>query len=116
MIWTILELIFLFLFFELPPVDDFIKPKYEGHLEHSEQVTDSSDDKENQVDQKHNDAVNQSIEAQNSNCDGSLSASEEHTPLLTTGSMKDIQTPAEGRTNVTSPKKLIKRARWLFNG
>ena len=117
MIWTTLELIFLFFFFELPPVDDFIKSKYEEHLEHSKLATDSSDDKDHdQGDQEHSDDVNQSIEAQSSNCDGSSSTSEEHTPLLTSGSMKDIQTQTASHTNFTPPKKFIKRARWLFNG
>ena len=116
MIWTTLELIFLFFFFELPPVDDFIKSKYEKHLEHNKQATDSSDNKEDQGDQEHNDDVNQNIEAQSSNCDGSSSTSEEHTPLLTSGSMKDIQTQTASHTNFTPPKKFLKRARWLFNG
>lgn len=105
----------MFFFFELLPVDDFIKSKYEENLEHSKQATDSSDDKD-QVDQKHNDDVNQSTEAQSSNCNSSLSTSEEHTPLLTSGSMKDIQTQTASHTNVTPPKKFIKRACWLLNG
>lgn len=119
-IWVILELIFLFFFFELSPVDDFVKSKYEEHLERSyqqQQVQNSSDDKQNEADEK---CVNtsQNIEEQNSNCDASLSACEqEQLPLLTSDRMKDIQASATSHRSITPPpQNFIKRSYWLLNG
>ena len=115
-IWTTLEIIFLFFFFELPPVDDFIKSKYDEHLEHDQIQNSSSDNKQNGVDKKHNTA-DQNVE-ENLNCDGSVSISEqENTPLLRSDRVNDIQIPAATHRSVTpSSQNFIRRAYWLLNG
>lgn len=111
MIWTALELIFLFFFFKLPPVDNFIKSKYEQHLEHSQQVQNSGHVKQNEVDKKY-DKVN----GQYSKCDPSLSTSEEEkAPLLTSGANNDIQVPTMMVTPLSS-KSFLQRGYWLLNG
>lgn len=115
-IWIILELIFLFFFFELPLVDDTVKSKYEQYVEYKrqqQQVQNSS----GEVDEKCSN-VNQNVEEQNSNCDPSLSVSEqEKSPLLRNDSMKDMQTPPTSHRSVTQPPlNFIQRAYWLLNG
>jgi len=115
-VWTTLELIFLFFFFELPPVDDFVKSKYEEHLEKSyqqQQAQNSNEDKQNEMPDKK--CVNTSQTVESSNCDDSLPACEqEKQPLLTNDGMRDIQTLADDVT--PPPQKFIKKPYWLLNG
>ena len=113
-IWTTLEVIFLFFFFELPPVDDFIKSKHDEHLEHNQIQNSGCDNKQNEVDEKHN----QDVEEESLNCDGLVSISEqENTPLLKTDCMNDIQIPETTRKSVTPPSQsFIRKAYWLLNG
>ena len=116
-IWTTLEVIFLFFFFELPPVDDFIKSKYDEHLEHDQIHNSGSDNKQNGADKKH-DKANQNVEGESLNCDGSVSISEqENTPLLRSDCMNDIQIPETTHRSITPPsQKFTRRAYWLLNG
>lgn len=116
-IWTILELIFLFFFFELPPVDDFVKSKYEEYLEHSQRVQNNSDNKQIEEDKKLN-KVNQNVE-QNSNCDSSMSASEQEKMALlpSDGSMKDTQAlVASHGSIIPPPQNFLKRVYWFLIG
>ena len=123
-IWIVLELIFLFFFFELPLVDDTVKSKYEEYLEHKQrqQQVQNSGSERNKVDEKQSNEkqsnVNQSIEEENSNCDPSLSTSEqERMSLLMNSDMEDMQTPPANHGDVTAPPlNFIQRAYWLSNG
>lgn len=118
-IWIVLELIFLFFFFELPLVDDTVKSKYEEYLEHKQrqQQVQNSGSEQNKVDEKQSN-VNQNIEEENSNCDPSLSTSEqERMSLLMNSDMEDMQTPPANHGDVTVPTlNFIQRAYWLSNG
>ena len=113
-IWIILEIIFLFFFFELPAVDDTVKSKYEEYLEnkHRQQQIQNSSDKQNEADKQ--DVVVD--KEQSSNSDPSLSASvQEKMPLLSNDSMKDV--PPASDTNVILPSQnCLQRAYWLLNG
>ena len=114
-IWIILELIFLFFFFELPLVDDTVKSKYEQYLEHKQrqQQVQASSDEQNEVNEKCSN-VNQNVAEQSSNYDPLLSATEEEKVPLVIGSM---QTPPESHESVTKPpRNFIQRAYWLLNG
>lgn len=117
-IWTILELIFLFFFFELPLVDDMVKSKYEEHLEHShQQQPQDASDKQSEVDAKHCTVNSSDIEEQSSNCDPLVSISkQEQTPLLTDATMKDMPTTGSHRNATLPPLSLIQRIYWLLNG
>ena len=110
-IWIILEILFLFLFFELPPVDDTVKSKYEEYLEYKhqqQQIQNSSSDKQREVDNKDVNVVKE----ESANSDPSQSASEqEKMPLLS----QDV--PAADDKNVTlPPQNFFQRAYWLLNG
>ena len=114
-IWIILEILFLFLFFELPPVDDTVKSKYEEYLENKhrqQQIQNSSSDKRNEVDKKD---VN-TVKEESADSDPSQSASvQEKMPLLSNDSMQDV--PAADDRNVTlPPQNFCQRAYWLLNG
>ena len=118
MIWTALELIFLFFFFELPTVDDFVKSKYEEYLEYSQQVQNAiaTDNKQNDVDKKYDKGNQNNVEEQNSSCDPSLSEQEKMPLLPSDSTMKDIQASATNCVNTTSSQSLLRRAQWLLNG
>ena len=114
-IWTVLELIFLFFFFELPLVDDTVKSKYEQYLEHKhrQQQVQTSSDERNEVDEKCSN-VNQNNEEQSSNCDFPLPTSEQEKVPLVTSSM---QIPPGSHGSATKPpRNFIQRAYWLLNG
>ena len=113
-IWIILEVIFLFFFFELPAVDDTVKSKYEEYLEykHRQQQVQNSSDKQSGADKKDVNVVKE----QNPNSDASPSASvQEKMPLLSNDSMQDV--PAASNRNITLPSQnVFQRAYWLLNG
>ena len=117
MIWTILEVIFLFFFFKLPPVDDFIKSKYDEHLEHN-QIQSSESDKQNEAGKQGGDEVNQNVEEQLSNCDASVSISDhENAPLLRTHCMNGVQKPETSHKSVTPPSQsFMRKFHWLLDG
>ena len=112
-------LLFLFFFFELPPVDDnTTKSKYEKYLEHNhqQQQIENSSDKLHVNDNYSN--INQNAREQRPNCDPLLSASDqEKLPLMADDDIKDMPTPTEVHRNV-APQSLnfIKRVYWLLNG
>lgn len=111
-IWIVLELIFLFFFFELPPIDDTVKSKYEEYLEHSQQTQSSGVDKE-----RNENPVNDDIKERHPSHDTSMSTSEqEKLPLLTNESMKDIQAQTADHQTTPQPKKIIQRVYWLLSG
>ena len=105
----------MFFFFELPPVDDFIKSKYDEHLEHN-QIQSSGSDKQNEADEQ-DDKVNQNVEQQ-SNCDALLSISDqENTPLLRNDCTNDVQKPETSRKSVTPlSQSFIRKLYWLLDG
>lgn len=113
-IWIILEILFLFCFFELTPVDDTVKSKYEEYLEYKhrqQQVQNSSSDKQNEVDYK-----NVDVKEESSTSHPSQSASvQEKMPLLSNDNMEDV--PAADNRNVTlPPQNFFQKAYWLLNG
>ena len=114
-IWIVLELIFLFCFFQLPLVDDTVKSKYEQYLEHkhrTQQVQTSSDER-NEVNEKCSN-VNQNDEEHSSNCDPSLSASEQEKVPLVTNNMQ--MPPGSHESTTQPPRNFIHRVYWLLNG
>ena len=107
----------MFFFFELPPVDDFIKSKYDEHLKHN-QIQRSGSDKQNEADEQEDDKVNQNVEQQ-SNCDALLSTSDqENAPLLRSDcTTNDVQKPETSHKSVTPPSQsFIRKLYWLLDG
>ena len=127
LVWLILELMFLFLFFQLPPVNDFVKSQYEHHIEHTQWQTASQNSTNHSIEEKSIASVNEEH-----NCsDKDSSAKQEKAPLLMNDSMKDLsyysssQSTAQSiqkspedikKDSVPAPEGFLSKAYWMLYG
>ena len=138
--WIVIEMMFLFFFFKLPTVNDYVKSQYEQHVESNQQQQQQLRDSENSSNANNGtDEVKEklvtSVEEQSCGDEASIVASslseQERTPLLTNDSMKDmsrysssqsktqsIQKPPEEieKNSVPVPKGFLRKAYWMLCG
>ena len=83
LVWLILELMFLFLFFQLPPVNDFVKSQYEQHIERTQQRTANRNSTDHSIEEKSIASVDINVNSEEHSCsDKDLLAKQEKAPLL----------------------------------
>jgi len=126
-VWLILELMFLFLFFQLPPVNDFVKSQYEQHIERTQQRKTSTD---HIVEEKSISSIDVNAE-EHSYSDNDSIVKQEKTPLLVNDSMKDAchyssshstaqstqKSPEDvEKDSVPAPKGFLSKAYWMLSG
>ena len=138
--WIVIEIMFLFFFFKLPTVTDYVKSQYEQHVERSQQQQQQLRDSENSSNANNGtDEVKKklvtSVEEQSCGDEASIVASslaeQERTPLLTNDSMKDMsrysssqstaqsiqKSPEEAKKDsVPVPKGFLHKAYWMLCG
>jgi len=124
---------FLFFFFKLPTVTDYVKSQYEQHVERQQQHCENSNNLNNETDEVKENVV---ISVEEQSCGevsvvGSSLAEQEKTPLLTNDSMKDVsryssshsmtqsiqKSPEDFEKNsVPVPEGLLRKAYWMLFG
>ena len=136
--WTIIELMFLFLFFKLPTVTDNVKSQYEQHLEcshqqkHSESSGTTSNGNANEVEEKSvTSAEGERDAGDETSLVSSSIAEQEKTPLLTNDSMKDVSRYSTSQSiaqsiqkspedtekhSVAEPEGFLQKAYWTLYG
>ena len=128
-VWLVLELMFLFLFFELPPVNDFVKSQYEQHIERTQQQTANLNSTDHSIEEKSIASVDVDVNSEERICsDEDSVVKQEKAPLLVNDSMKDVsryssmdqstQKPPEDseRDSVPSPEGFLSKAYWMLSG
>ena len=130
--WTIIELMFLFLFFKLPTVTDNVKSQYEQHLERSQQQKHSESSGTTEVEEKSvTSAEGERDAGDETSLVSSSIAEQEKTPLLTNDSMKDVSRYSTSQSitqsiqkspedtekhSVAEPEGFLQKAYWTLYG
>jgi len=128
-VWLILELMFLFLFFELPPVNDFVKSQYEQHIERTQQQTANLNSTDHNIEEISIASVDVNVNSEErSFSDNDSVAKQEKAPLLVNDSMKDVsryssmtqstqKSPEDAeKDSVPSPEGFLSKAYWMLFG
>jgi len=130
-VWLILELMFLFLFFQLPPMNDFVKSKYEQHIERTQQQTANQNSTDHSIEEKSISSVDVNANTEEHSCGEDSIVKQEKTPLLVNDSMKDVshysnshsmnqstqKSPEDVEKDyVPAPKGFLSKAYWMLSG
>ena len=132
LVWLILELMFLFLFFQLPPVNDFVKSQYEQHIERTQQRTANQNSTDHSIEEKSVASVDNNVNSEEHSCsDKDSSAKQEKAPLLVNDGMKDVshysssQSTAQSvqkspedaeKDSVPAPEGFLPKTYWMLSG
>ena len=119
----------MFLFFQLPPVNDFVKSQYGQHIEHTQQQMANQNSTDHSIEEKSIASVDINVNSEEHSCsDKDSSAKQEKTPLLVNDGMKDVSHHSSSQStvlkspenaekdSVPAPEGFLPKTYWMLSG